>query len=326
VKKPLVLVTMGDPAGIGPEISARALSHQEVYDVCCPVLVGAREALIPYSTAINTISHPGQAISRPGILDVVEVPAPDIAAVRPGIISAAAGRIAEATVLKSIELCELGLADAVATAPINKEALSLARSPFIDHTAMYAKKTNSHAMTMFEVDSLRVFFLTRHVSLRESINMLSRELIVTESLAARRNMERLGFSSPRLALAALNPHGGEGGLFGTEETEVLAPAVADLRAQGVDVTGPVPADAVFSMALSGRFDAVLSLYHDQGHIATKTYSFDRTVSVTLGLPFIRTSVDHGTAMNIAGKGIASDVSLVMAIKSAARYAIPWATS
>lgn len=327
--KPTLLLTMGDPAGIGPEICVKAFQRPEVHAAGRLVLIASTaimqyyvNRLAPHLT-LRPIASPCEAPGAWGTIDILPTGDASPGAVPAGRISAAAGRAAEQCILRSIELALQHEADAVVTAPINKEALVASGSKYIDHTEMFAEMTESRAMTMFEVDTLRIFFVTRHQSLQDSIRHLDRERIREAIIAAHKSLLRLGFVAPRMAVAALNPHAGEGGLFGDDETRVITPAIADAKSAGVDVAGPVPADAVFSRALHGAYDAVISLYHDQGHIAAKTYDFDRTVSVTLGLPFIRTSVDHGTAFDIAGRGIANDTSLAEAIKCAARYALKW---
>ncbi|MDP2859942.1 MAG: 4-hydroxythreonine-4-phosphate dehydrogenase PdxA [Bacillota bacterium] len=324
--KPVLLVTMGDPAGIGPEICVKALGHPAIRKVCKPVIIGIPQVLAWYAgmlrpgLAVTAISSPAEASGGPEALEVILAGdgAFDLAAT--GTVSPGAGHAAYSALAAAIVLVQSGEADAIVTCPLNKEALVSSGSPYIDHTEALAALTHTSPLTMFEVRQLRIFFATRHVSLEQSINLLDKETVLKTITGASLNMRRLGFPAPRLAVAALNPHAGEGGLFGRQEIEVLAPAIAEAKNRGVNVTGPVPADSVFAQGLKGRYDAVISLYHDQGHIAAKTYDFERTVSVTLGLPFIRTSVDHGTAFDIAGKGVASEVSLVEAMKSAVRYA------
>ncbi|MFW6180218.1 MAG: PdxA family dehydrogenase, partial [Spirochaetota bacterium] len=246
------------------------------------------------------------------VLDLGAVP--DAGVVRPGEVSAAAGRAAAAYIERAAELARDGLAAGIATAPVNKEALRAAGYPGTGHTEMLAGLLGTaRSVTMFQVENLRIFFHSRHLSLRAMLDSLDAAGVEESIAAARACLASIGLESPRLALAALNPHASDGGLFGDEEERILAPACAKARERGIDVAGPVPADSVFNMALEGRFDAVVSLYHDQGHIAAKTYDFYRTVSVTFGLPVIRTSVDHGTAFDIAWQGRADPVSMVEAI-------------
>jgi 4-hydroxythreonine-4-phosphate dehydrogenase len=212
--------------------------------------------------------------------------------------------------------------DGVVTAPLNKESLRAAGVPHIDHTAaLKARAAVREPMTLFLVRTLKIFFLTRHISLREVADAVTREGITEALELCDLYLRQLGIDAPRVAVAALNPHGGEQGLFGTEEPDVIEPAVADACTRGLQAYGPVPADAVFHQALEGRYDGVLSLYHDQGHIAAKTLDFHGTISLTMGLRFLRTSVDHGTAFDIAGKGIADSRGMVEALLAAGRYAL-----
>ncbi|NCB00412.1 MAG: 4-phospho-D-threonate 3-dehydrogenase, partial [Clostridia bacterium] len=235
--------------------------------------------------------------------------------------SALCGQAAFEYIAKSVELALDRQVDAVATTPINKESLQAAQVPFIGHTEIFADLTGTiDPLTLFEVKGLRVFFLSRHVSLRKACDLVTKERLIDYVQRCTAALRRLGVTEGTMAIAGLNPHSGEHGLFGDEEVREVEPAVRELKAQGYAVEGPIGADSVFHLALQGHFNAVLSLYHDQGHIATKTYDFERTIAITNGLPFLRTSVDHGTAFNIAGQGIASPVSMIEAIRLAARYA------
>lgn len=326
-ERPVVALTLGDPASVGPEIVAKALASGGLHELCVPVVVGDPRFLeralgtTGVSLAVVPVPRPGAATGAPGRAEVVEVAAEGRDAIAWGRIQAAAGRAAFESIRVSIELALAGEVDAVATAPVNKEAFRAAGVTQIGHTEIFGELTGTaEPLTLFEVKGLRVFFLTRHLPLAEAI----RRITVARTLDALRRcdaaLRTLGVAAPRIAVAALNPHGGEHGLFGDEEERELVPAVAAAREAGLDVRGPHPADSVFWHAAEGRFDAVLSLYHDQGHIAAKMYDFERTVSITCGLPFLRTSVDHGTAFDIAGTGRASAVSMVEAVRAAARYA------
>ncbi len=326
--RPIVGVTMGDPAGIGPEIVARALARPELYREVRPVVLGdaallARAAEISgLKLDINIVESPGAGRFVPGVVDLVPVTALDPDRVRFGQVQPLAGWASFEYIKKSVELALGGQLEAVATAPINKAALQAAGIPYLDHTQAYAALTGSAGVvTMFVVgERLKIFFATRHVALRQAIAELTVDRVYEVLVLADRALRRFGFAGPRFGVAALNPHAGEGGLFGDEELTVLAPAIARAREAGVRAEGPVPADSVFYLCLRGHFDAVISLYHDQGHIAAKTYDFDRTVSLTTGLPFVRTSVDHGTAYDIAGRGIARAESMAEAIRVAGEYA------
>ncbi len=325
--RPVIGITLGDPASIGPEIVVKAVAGPVIRNFCRPLVVGdaatVRRALA--STSLSLAVHPVARVADarfvPGELDLLEVSVPGVEDVVWGKVQAVAGRAAFACVERAVGAALEGEVDALTTAPLQKEALKAAGIPFVGHTEILASLTGTDdPLTMFETKELRIFFLTRHLSLTEAIRRITVEGTRDALVRAAAALERLGAERPRLALAALNPHAGENGLFGDEEARLLAPAVAATREAGVDVEGPLPADSVFWHAARGRYDAVMSLYHDQGHVAAKMYDFERTVSLTHGLPFLRTSVDHGTAFDIAGTGTASPVSMEEAISAAARYA------
>lgn len=327
-EKPVVGITMGDPAGIGPEIVAKALSNSELYDISRPLVIGsaamirqAAEAL-GLDVKVNGIMSTEDALYTPGTIDVYEATEVLPNLVETGLVQASAGQVAFDCIKTSIKLGMAGEIDVVATAPINKEAIKAAGIPFIGHTEIYADITNSaYALTMFAVKNLRVFFLSRHLSLRNACAHVTKENVLETLHQMKAELSKLNIENPKIAVAALNPHAGDGGLFGDEDQREVAPAIQQAVKDGINAVGPVPADSVFHLGLQGRYDAILSLYHDQGHIATKTLDFERTISVTLGLPFVRTSVDHGTAFDIAGRGIASSVSMEEAIRLAARYSM-----
>jgi len=325
--KPKFAVTMGDPCGIGPEIILKALTrNHDIYDTCFPVVVGQKSAFQyvarKMNIGVNLKDFVSDKTASPDTQQIycldTELPplTPEI-----GRITADGGRHAFAAIEKAITETLNGTFSAIVTAPINKEALRLAKVPYLDHTEMLTRLTNStDTMTLFVTGSLRVFFYSRHIPLKDVAAALNSEDLNTAIKNSCRYLEQIGIEAPRLAIAALNPHGGEQGMFGQEEISLLVPAVEYAQKNGLKVSGPIPADSVFHLAKEGAYDAVLSLYHDQGHIATKTLDFHRTVSLTMGLPFLRTSVDHGTAFDIAGKGLASEISMVEAIRSAVIYA------
>ena len=222
---------------------------------------------------------------------------------------------------KCIELANERKVDAVATTPINKESLRVGNINFIGHTEIFGALTNTEdPLTMFETNGMRVFFLTRHVSLREMLDMITKERIIDYVKRCTQALCKLGVKDGTMAIAGLNPHSGEHGLFGWEEVNEITPAIEELQKEGYKVVGPIGADSVFHQAAIGKYNSVLSLYHDQGHIATKTLDFEKTIAITNGMPILRTSVDHGTAFDIAGKGIVSAVSMIEAILLAAKYA------
>ena len=284
--KPRIGITVGDPAGIGPEIAAKAAADLRVLDACEPRLYDV----------------PGSFVT--------------------GAVSAQAGRAAYEAIVRAVDDARAGVIDAMATAPVNKEAFAQAGLPWKGHTDLLAHLTNTDRVAMlFYAEQLRVVLATIHVPLAEVPRLLTRGAADFTIDITARELPRFGYERPRLAFAGLNPHAGEHGVIGTEDDEVIAPAVADARGRGVDITGPWPADTVFGRAIRGEFDAVIACYHDQGLIPVKLVAFGRAVNVTLGLPIIRTSVDHGTAFDIAGRGIADPSSLVEAILLAAHLAV-----
>jgi 4-hydroxythreonine-4-phosphate dehydrogenase len=326
-EKPLIGVTMGDPAGIGPEIAVKALSKPEVHSLCRPVLIGDLAVLektceeLKMNAVFRVVGSPGNVEGEGGLIEVVDLGNVDVEALEVGRVSVQAGRASIEYVEEAVEYALRGEVDAVATGPINKQAIQLAGSRHIGHTEMLAALCGvENPLTMFWVRGARIFFLTRHLPLGEAIKAVRKDRIVETVTKTAEELQRIGLENPLVAVAALNPHASDGGLVGVEEAAEIVPAVEELRAMGIRAVGPVPADTVFLKALEGLYDAVLSLYHDQGHIAAKTVDFYGTVSVTLGLPFIRTSVDHGTAYEIVGKGIANPRSLEEAVKLAANLA------
>ena len=324
---PYIAVTVGDPAGIGPEIVLKALRADETFEHAAPVVFGdvtvleraRRDLDIPIE--IVPVDTPRAGRCRAGTACVVDVPVVAGRALAYGEVQALAGKAAFEYIVAAVKAAQRGEVAGIATAPINKEAIKAAGVPFIGHTEMLGELTGSpDPLTMFTVRKMRIFFVTRHLSLAEACRQITRERVLRTLRLAHKFLVEAGVREPVLAVAGLNPHAGDGGLFGREEIEQIAPAIADACGEGIKAIGPVPADSVFNQAIEGRYDAVLSLYHDQGHIASKVYDFDRTVSATLGLPFIRTSVDHGTAFDIAGQGKARAVSMIEAIRVAGEFA------
>jgi len=322
MKNTVVAVTVGDPAGIGPEIVLKSFQKSPGFAAHAVVLGDfsvldlVRERL-GVDISLERVDNVADVKNRPervSVLDTgVVVDAPALA---PGRVSSQGGSAAVAAIKRAVDLALDGKVQGIATGPINKEALHEARFHYIGHTEMLTELSSGRkSATMFVVDRMRIFFHTRHLSLRNVLETLSREGVVESIVQAHRCLESLGLGGGSLALAALNPHASDGGLFGDEEERILIPACEEAARRGIRVEGPVPADSVFHHALQGRYDAVVSLYHDQGHIAAKTHDFYRTVSVTLGLPFIRTSVDHGTAFDIAWKGVANPLSMMEAIRA-----------
>jgi len=321
--RPTIAVTIGDPAGIGPEIALCAVTAPAVQEACRPVIVGSVGVLeqcaqwcgfdpVPLPSASSPLALPDSP------LVVLDVPVPGIDTIRPGRVQALGANAAVTYLRRAGRLALDGFVQAITTAPINKESLAAAGLPGLGHTEILAGYFEvEDPLTLFITERMRIFFLTRHLSLRDALKHITQENVLQMLRRIAVALRELGLEQPRIAVAALNPHASDGGLFGEQEQRELEPAVAAAQAEGLQVVGPVPADSVFHQALEGRFDAVLSLYHDQGHIAAKTRDFHRTVTATLGLPVLRTSVDHGTAFDIAWTGQASSVGMEAAILAAA---------
>src|SRR6476620_7744380 len=321
---PRIGITMGDPAGIGPEVVLKAVAEEEIRRICIPVIIGDAQMLAHTARTLDLQSgydiirkdeefH--DQISEPFIYNLANISG----SIEPGVESGAAGKAAAGYIEAAVELCAAGSIDAMATAPINKRALFLGGYSFPGHTEFLAHLTGAEEYAMaFVAANLRIVLLSTHVPLAEAIRMVERDRLVRVINLANRELQRWGIERPRLAVAALNPHGAEGGLFGMEEASEIAPAIEACRGlDDINVRGPFSADTVFLRASRCEFDAVIACYHDQAMIPVKCLSFGEAVNVTLGLPFIRTSVDHGTAFDIAGKGIAEHSSMIAAIKLAA---------
>ncbi len=326
MRKSVVGITMGDPAGIGPEIIMKSFLNREIYDFCVPVVIGSVDVLrkiediVKTNLEINEICDVKEAKGVFGTIDVIDLKNINAEDFEWGQVNGKAGLAAYQYIEKAAMLGMAGEIDAIATTPINKESIKMANVNFIGHTEMLAHLSNTYdPLTMFQVRNMRVFFLSRHLSLRDACDAVKKDKITEYIKRCTEALKMLGLNNPKLAVAGLNPHNGEHGMFGDEEVKEITPAVEESLKAGFNVFGPIPGDSVFAMALKGRYDGVLSMYHDQGHIATKTVDFERTISFTIGMPFLRTSVDHGTALDIAGKGIASEISMVEAIKLAAQY-------
>jgi 4-hydroxythreonine-4-phosphate dehydrogenase len=321
---PRIAITMGDPAGIGPEIIAKALLMPDIYEVCRPLVLGDIGCLERGSKGVGSlsfqpISNPSEITARQGLIDVMGLS--DLkGSVSPGRPTKAGGKAMVDYIVKAVELCVGGQVSAMVTCPISKEIMHQAGYEFEGHTELLANLTGTKDYVMMLAgDRLRVSLVTVHCALAEVPGRLREDLIVKTIGITYRSLERdFGIEKPRIAVAALNPHAGESGLFGTEDKTIVGPAVQAARDSGLPVEGPFPADTIFYHASTGRYDAVVAMYHDQGLIALKLLHFSDAVNISLGLPIIRTSVDHGTAYDIAGKGVADPSSLIAAIKMAAR--------
>jgi 4-hydroxythreonine-4-phosphate dehydrogenase len=336
VTSPVLGITMGDPAGVGPEIIARACADASVVATSRPVVIGSaavmREALglVGSALALHAVADVTGCRWAPGTLECLDLGNVDAATLPRGVVSAAAGRAAYEYIERAVALARTRAIDAIVTAPINKEALAAAGMPHTGHTEILAAltKTRDFAMLLMGRD-LRVIHVTTHVSLRKVPDLVTRDRVLRTIRLARQTMDGLGRPAAKIAVAGLNPHAGEDGLFGDEEQREIIPAIEAARAEGLTVVGPLPADTVFSRARGGEFDIVVAMYHDQGHIPVKTLGFQYDeaagrwtglsgVNVTVGLPFLRVSVDHGTAFDRAWKGIANPESMTEALDVAVR--------
>lgn len=332
-------ITMGDPAGIGPEISIKAFQKKSLYEKCNPLLIGDKsivesylEKFSEFNIKVNSITTPEDGLYEWGTMDVIDLASVDAKELQIGEVSKEAGNAAYLYVEKVIELALKGKVDATVTNPLNKEALNLAGHHFAGHTEIYGELTNTGKFSMMLADGdLRVVHVSTHVSLREACDLVKKERVLDVINIAHHACINLGIENPRIAVAGLNPHCGENGLFGTEEIDEIIPAIKVAKSEGINVFGPLPADTVFSKARGGMYDIVVVMYHDQGHIPLKLLGFvyDKKqnkwkevsgVNITLGLPIIRTSVDHGTAFDQAGNMTASELSLENAIDYAVQLA------
>jgi len=336
--KPILGITMGDPAGIGPEIAAKALADKYIYDICRPLVVGDAGVMTEavkianVNLAIRPISRVDEAKFEYGVMDVIDLKNVDLSRLEYGKVSAMAGNAAFEAVRKVIELAMDGEIDGTVTGPINKEAINLAGHHFAGHTEIYAHFTKTRDYTMMlAYGDLRVVHVSTHVSLRKACDLVKKERVLKVIKLAYDACRKLGFENPKIGVAGLNPHSGEGGLFGDEEEKEIIPAIEEARRMQIDAEGPVPPDTLFPRVIGRKYHIAVAMYHDQGHIPVKTAGFKwdekkqewqsiEGVNVTLGLPIIRTSVDHGTAFDKAGKGIATPESLICAVEYGAKLA------
>jgi 4-hydroxythreonine-4-phosphate dehydrogenase len=334
--RPRIALTMGDAAGVGPEVIARAWGEADLFALARPLVLGDAGTMaraletVGGTAALVPIDHPGAADPGPGRMPVLQATAEDLSGVRLGTIDARAGRAAYDGLALGIDLARSGRVDAITTLALNKESLRAAGVEHPGHTEILAERCGVADVAMMlhvgppvtaGAGGLGVIHATLHVPLHAVFDLLTpARLAASIRLADAAMRPFLDGRRPRIALAGLNPHAGEHGLFGREEIDLIAPAVEAARAAGFDASGPIAADTLFSRALAGGFDAVIAMYHDQGHVALKSVGFDHAVNVTLGLPIIRTSVAHGTAFDIAGRGKARTTSLLAAVRVAAQLA------
>jgi len=323
-KRPLIAVTMGDPSGIGPEIIVKGLSASP--DICRTIVIGDAAWLQQHAAqwapqlSIRSIKDLSEARHAPGVLDVLDLHnVPENQTM--GFATSEGGKAAVAYIRKAVDLATANQVHAITTAPINKEAMHMAGYRYPGHTEMLADFTHTPEVAlMLAGGSLRVVLTTTHVPLSEVRNLLTRDLILKTIRLTHQWLTQVGIKYPRIAVTGLNPHSGDGGIFGDEETKTILPAIAAAQMEKMEVSGPFSADALFGRIHEASYDAIITMYHDQGMIPIKMASMDRAVNITLGLPIIRTSVDHGTAFDIAGQGIAKPDSLLEALKVAATLA------
>ena len=324
---PVVGITMGDPAGVGPEVVVKALLDGEMHKLCRPIVIGDAAVLrkmaeiLGLPLPVRSVSQIAEARFSSGTADVLDLGNVNLSDLEIGKVSAMAGKASVECIFRAIDLARQGEIGAIVTAPINKKAIQVAGYHYLGHTEIFVELTNSaRSTTMLVSGPLRVTHVTRHVPLSQVASSITRDRVLETICITAEGLAGFGLAHARLGVAALNPHGGDGGLLGREEIEAIAPAVDAARLQGLDARGPYPADSIFFRAIAGEFDAVVAMYHDQGHIPIKVYDFEGSFTVTLGLPILRTSVDHGTAFDIAWKCVASSRSLMEAIRWAARWA------
>jgi 4-hydroxythreonine-4-phosphate dehydrogenase len=338
VTRPVLGITMGDPAGVGPEIAAKALADREVRESACPLVIGDARVMAAASRItglhlqVRALARVNEAAFDVDRIEVLDLANADPAAFAVGRVSAVCGRAAYEYIERAVRLAQEGAIAGIVTGPVNKEALAAAGVRHSGHTEILAELTGTNAYAMLLMGKeLRVIHVTTHVALRRVPELVTRERVARTIRLGDRAMRDLGIAHPRLAVCGLNPHAGEGGLFGDEEQVAIGPAIADARAGGIDVTGPYPADTLMSRAAGGEFDCVVAMFHDQGHTPVKALGFryDEAkkawtglsgVNVTVGLPILRVSVDHGTAFDRAGTGTANPESMVEAIRTAAEMA------
>lgn len=335
-KKPILGITMGDPASIGPEITVKALSDPAIYEKCSPIIIGdaavmeTAVGIVGKNVKINAVSDVKEAKFEFGTIDVYDMKLVDMDKLERGVVSAMAGNAAFQYVKKVIELAMNHEVDATVTNALNKEAMNLAGHHYSGHTEIYAEYTGTKKYTMMLAhENLRVVHVSTHVSLREACDRVKKDRVLEVIRIADQACKELGIKEPKIGVAGLNPHSGENGMFGREEIEEITPAIEAAKGEGIIVDGPVPPDTVFSKARGGWYDIVVAMYHDQGHIPLKVVGFVYNqaeqkwdavagVNITLGLPIIRASVDHGTAFDQAGKGVANELSLINAMDYAIR--------
>ena len=321
--KPYLGITMGDPSGIGPEVIAKSLLNDSIFEKCTPVIFGNSNLmldalnLIDSNKKVNSIDSLSKAVSDKSELNVLDINNLDCNAIVQGEVSSISGKASVEWILKAGSLAADNQIQAIVTAPINKEACSLAGFKDVGHMEIFQSQTKSKQVaTMLMARNLRVVHLTTHKSLRIACDYVNFRNILDKLILTNQYFTQWGIVNPKIGVSALNPHASDGGLIGNEEYDEILPAVNEANKIGINAIGPVAADTIFNQAIDGVYDVVLAMYHDQGHIPIKAYDWARSVSVNIGLPFVRTSVDHGTAFDIAGKGLADPLSMLEAINVA----------
>lgn len=326
--KPILAITLGDPGGVGPEVTVKAFPHEAGLDRSIPLVVGdvriVADAVARWAPgwSVAGIEAPEEAAAIGSqIIPVIDLTNCDPSLLKIGEVDPYSGNAAYEYVVHTAKLAMDRRISAIVTAPLNKESMRLAGHMYDGHTGLLGELTGSKKYFMvLGSDVLRVIHVSTHVTLEEAVKRVKTDRIVDTIRAGHEHLKQLGFEHPRIAVAGLNPHAGDGGQFGVEEAQEVAPAVEQARGEGIDATGPISPDAVFRMAIDGRYDIVVVLYHDQGHIPVKLVAFEEGVNVTVGLPIIRTSVDHGTGFDIAGQGVASEVNMISALDYAYKMA------
>lgn len=337
MKKPIIGITMGDPAGIGSEIIVKALSYPEIFNQATPIVLGNKEVIkdairfVPSNLKIKTIDAIEEAENKYGVINLYNFNNIKLNDFKYGEISSKAGVACIEYIFSAIEFAKSGKLNAVVTAPINKESINKAGYKYSGHTEIFAEKTNTSNYAMMLADKdMKVIHVSTHVSLRKACDLVKTERILTVIMLAQEALIELGINKPKIAVAGLNPHAGEQGLFGREEIEEILPAIEEAKNMGLNIEGPISPDTIFSKVIGGQYDIAIVMYHDQGHIPMKVtgFKYDNQskhwssmsgVNATVGLPIIRTSVDHGTAYDKAGEGSANEESMVEAIKMAVQF-------
>jgi len=325
--KPLLALTIGDPSGIGPEVVTKALQDRSMYDIMRPVLLGTPSVMenavkaVGSSDQVVGVNSASKAQGKPGTIEVLSPGDWNETEFPLGVHDAGSGAASHLWVETAAKMCMAGEVEGMVTAPVNKESWHMGGSKDTGHMEVFKRLSgSSYVATMLVSGPMRCMHLSTHKSLGEAVKYVTKENILTATRLTHEKFVEWGFNNPRIAIAALNPHASDNGLIGSEEADEIAPAVEQAVAEGINATGPHPADTVFNSASAGKFDVVVVMYHDQGHIPIKVHGVEESVTVNLGLPFLRTSVDHGTAFDIAGKGTASEISMIEAIKLGASLA------